>query len=67
MKSVGEAMAFGRTFQESFQKVRPGRMRGVGRSLGARRAVERDMRPVHLTLRCADGRRVRVQPHCTMS
>ena len=23
MKSVGEAMAFGRTFQESFQKVRP--------------------------------------------
>ena len=23
MKSVGEAMAIGRTFQESFQKVRP--------------------------------------------
>ena len=23
MKSVGEAMAFGRTFQESFQKVHP--------------------------------------------
>ena len=27
MKSVGEAMAFGRTFQESFQKVRPCRQR----------------------------------------
>lgn len=28
MKSVGEAMAFGRTFQESFQKVRPARAPG---------------------------------------
>lgn len=27
MKSVGEAMAFGRTFQESFQKVRPRQQR----------------------------------------
>ena len=29
MKSVGEAMAFGRTFQESFQKVRRGQRRTV--------------------------------------
>ncbi len=39
MKSVGEAMAFGRTFQESFQKARM--RRGLALSRGAARSRTR--------------------------